>query len=107
MFFFYTCRAHPNLHSFPTRRSSDLVKTHLPFRLRIVSRQTFDRNKLRNRQAHTTTPLQQTPERHVRHARHRRKHKRSEEHTSELQSQFHLVCRLLLEKNKQTTRTHC
>src|SRR6201997_2370293 len=25
--------------------------------------------------------------------------KRSEEHTSELQSQFHLVCRLLLEKN--------
>src|SRR6516164_329483 len=27
---------------------------------------------------------------------------RSEEHTSELQSQFHLVCRLLLEKNKKT-----
>src|SRR5689334_24780023 len=35
---------------------------------------------------------------------------RSEEHTSELQSQFHLVCRLLLEKkNKQdnsVTHTH-
>src|SRR5689334_24050960 len=35
---------------------------------------------------------------------------RSEEHTSELQSQFHLVCRLLLEKKKkkqkrQHTRT--
>src|SRR5438309_8515023 len=27
-------------------------------------------------------------------------HQRSEEHTSELQSQFHLVCRLLLEKKK-------
>src|SRR5689334_24436105 len=27
---------------------------------------------------------------------------RSEEHTSELQSQFHLVCRLLLEKKKMT-----
>src|SRR5689334_23736369 len=27
---------------------------------------------------------------------------RSEEHTSELQSQFHLVCRLLLEKKKYT-----
>src|SRR5689334_24381251 len=27
---------------------------------------------------------------------------RSEEHTSELQSQFHLVCRLLLEKKKRT-----
>src|SRR5438309_8072707 len=38
---------------------------------------------------------------------------RSEEHTSELQSQFHLVCRLLLEKKKKTkkkntynTKTH-
>src|SRR5689334_23970693 len=33
---------------------------------------------------------------------------RSEEHTSELQSQFHLVCRLLLEKKNKTrlwTRT--
>src|SRR3989442_1888878 len=29
---------------------------------------------------------------------------RSEEHTSELQSRPHLVCRLLLEKKKQTTR---
>src|SRR5438309_9221972 len=28
---------------------------------------------------------------------------RSEEHTSELQSQFHLVCRLLLEKKKEIT----
>src|ERR1041385_9383764 len=30
---------------------------------------------------------------------------RSEEHTSELQSRLHLVCRLLLEKKKQTTQT--
>src|SRR2546429_3184766 len=30
--------------------------------------------------------------------------KRSEEHTSELQSRLHLVCRLLLEKKKQWTR---
>src|SRR5690625_5919753 len=29
--------------------------------------------------------------------------RRSEEHTSELQSRGHLVCRLLLEKKKQTT----
>src|SRR5689334_23441791 len=27
---------------------------------------------------------------------------RSEEHTSELQSQFHIVCRLLIEKKKKT-----
>src|SRR2546422_2001591 len=30
---------------------------------------------------------------------------RSEEHTSELQSRLHLVCRLLLEKKKKETRT--
>src|SRR5438309_3239981 len=30
---------------------------------------------------------------------------RSEEHTSELQSQFHLVCRLLLEKKKKKKNT--
>src|SRR2546429_939913 len=32
-------------------------------------------------------------------------HQRSEEHTSELQSRLHLVCRLLLEKKKITTNT--
>src|SRR5690554_7784686 len=31
---------------------------------------------------------------------------RSEEHTSELQSRPHLVCRLLLEKKKTTQHTH-
>src|SRR5689334_24155805 len=31
---------------------------------------------------------------------------RSEEHTSELQSQFHLVCRLLLEKKKIISQAH-
>src|SRR2546422_7743994 len=30
---------------------------------------------------------------------------RSEEHTSELQSRLHLVCRLLLEKKKKTKKT--
>src|SRR3712207_7777568 len=32
--------------------------------------------------------------------------RRSEEHTSELQSRQYLVCRLLLEKKKTTTRKH-
>src|SRR2546422_7453726 len=35
----------------------------------------------------------------------RRKH-RSEEHTSELQSRLHLVCRLLLEKKKNSKHYH-
>src|SRR2546429_6228737 len=33
--------------------------------------------------------------------------RRSEEHTSELQSRLHLVCRLLLEKKKQNLHSRC
>src|SRR2546429_1773947 len=36
----------------------------------------------------------------------RRCTRRSEEHTSELQSRLHLVCRLLLEKKKTNDDTH-
>src|SRR5215813_14694241 len=51
----------------------------------------------------------QARQRHPRRARHREAlRSRSEEHTSELQSRPHLVCRLLLEKKKkkkkQTTK---
>src|SRR5687768_17913656 len=35
-----------------------------------------------------------------------RRNVRSEEHTSELQSRLHLVCRLLLEKKKKNNSTH-
>src|SRR5689334_23626081 len=42
-----------------------------------------------------------TDRRRPRRRRLLRPHGRSEEHTSELQSQFHLVCRLLLEKKKK------
>src|SRR5258708_16028424 len=35
-----------------------------------------------------------------------RRQQRSEEHTSELQSPDHLVCRLLLEKKKKTLTSH-
>src|SRR5689334_24301225 len=45
--------------------------------------------------AQAFTEARETPDRQHRQLR-------SEEHTSELQSQFHLVCRLLLEKKKQT-----
>src|SRR5258708_29028013 len=36
-----------------------------------------------------------------------RRLERSEEHTSELQSPDHLVCRLLLEKKKRSTLSQC
>src|SRR2546430_8145088 len=52
-------------------------------------------------------------QRRVKAHRRRRTEKRSEEHTSELQSQSNLVCRLLLEKKKKienlymtTARSH-
>src|SRR5260370_6640599 len=38
--------------------------------------------------------------------RRRRPRRRSEEHTSELQSHLNIVCRLLLEKKKKQTNTH-
>src|SRR2546430_10515986 len=43
-------------------------------------------------------------ERYVAQAQHRHPRGRSEEHTSELQSQSNLVCRLLLEKKKKRLR---
>src|SRR2546430_5475244 len=39
--------------------------------------------------------------------KYKNKENRSEEHTSELQSQSNLVCRLLLEKKKQHHRRRC
>src|SRR5207253_4793053 len=48
---------------------------------------------------HVVVSLQQIVAAHSRLAR---KARRSEEHTSELQSRGHLVCRLLLEKKKNT-----
>src|SRR2546427_7072971 len=48
--------------------------------------------------AHTPSCAVQYCNRHEGHTR------RSEEHTSELQSQSNLVCRLLLEKKKKKTR---
>src|SRR2546430_8030640 len=46
---------------------------------------------------------------HGRHGPHQvdRARPRSEEHTSELQSQSNLVCRLLLEKKKKKKKTKC
>src|SRR5687768_17812189 len=40
------------------------------------------------------------------HSRRSGRRPRSEEHTSELQSRLHLVCRLLLEKKKKKNKKH-
>src|SRR5207253_10487358 len=88
------------LHSFPTRRSSDL---DLPALQSVVVADCGGqyRPAARNRRL---------AEGRYRGARYRpsasrrfRAAGRSEEHTSELQSRGHLVCRLLLEKKKKKT----
>src|SRR3989449_4071395 len=43
---------------------------------------------------------------HIKEAAKRALDARSEEHTSELQSRLHLVCRLLLEKKKKSITKH-
>src|SRR5947207_11114989 len=90
-FFFSSSAPHRDLHSFPTRRSSDLKD--------IVGLQKYDGVILSNVSSLKLTRAQMTMIRdYVRD--------RSEEHTSELQSHSDLVCRLLLEKkNIKSTRS--
>src|SRR5438034_8279879 len=88
----FTCSAaHRDLHSFPTRRSSDLGRPD------GRSRSTPRRSDLDPGSAATATA--------TRPSRRKSRAARSEEHTSELQSHSDLVCRLLLEKKKNTTES--
>src|SRR5205814_9532457 len=105
--FFYGLCDPLDLHSFPTRRSSDLVSWWLQDRnigmaLGLEYRFACVINKQKKaREAHATDSRM-----HLRRSRCAAGDPRSEEHTSELQSLRHLVCRLLLEKkkNKQTIK---
>src|SRR5207253_4264146 len=94
-------RAHRHLHSFPTRRSSDLWRRNCctrqehrsrsssssPRATRCASTPCGSRSTANLLRTTSTAPKSSRP-------------CRSEEHTSELQSRGHLVCRLLLEKKK-------
>src|SRR5207244_13524879 len=89
--FLYAYRHLRALHSFPTRRSSDLLDLGVDgLRLDAVP-------YLVEREG---TSSENLPETHA--VLKRIRSVRSEEHTSELQSPDHLVCRLLLEKKKKT-----
>src|SRR5438552_11419186 len=98
LFFFDCSHDHPHLHSFPTRRSSDLTRAKPE---RMIGDSAYDSDPLdqRLREKHRIRLI--APHKRNR----RRKNTRSEEHTSELQSPDHLVCRLLLEKKKKTQNT--
>src|SRR5207253_11148134 len=100
----FVCRSgpHQRLHSFPTRRSSDLGGTlgyptanlRVDPDLLVPAYGIYAGAAAGHRAAVSigTNPHYGGRERRV---------ERSEEHTSELQSRGHLVCRLLLEKKKQ------
>src|SRR5699024_12308951 len=91
--FFYNCYiTHLDLHSFPTRRSSDLKKIILVEQYRKPLERSLieiPAGKLEPNEEPSKTAVRELEE------------ERSEEHTSELQSRFDLVCRLLLEKKKK------
>src|SRR5205814_6893647 len=96
-FYFSSYGDHRDLHSFPTRRSSDL-KTNRSCRLaKLAIHSSSSRVKtLPEGLAGEFSTIARVRSVTVR--------SRSEEHTSELQSLRHLVCRLLLEKkNTHTT----
>src|SRR5699024_12551666 len=91
------------LLSFPTRRSSDLT---LDVGRRVAAGPGHHQLRCQSKngfqvQALATADPRQLPRGgRVIAEIHRRHQSRSEEHTSELQSRFDLVCRLLLEKKK-------
>src|SRR5207248_10622637 len=98
---------HPDLHSFPTRRSSDLKPTCGRSPFPTTARQaatscspgTASSCPRARTSATTATPRSTSRARSCSpSATFRRTRIRSEEHTSELQSPYDLVCRLLLEK---------
>src|SRR5947209_9339391 len=91
MFFFYESADHRDLHSFPTRRSSDLRRPPSGAQDRQRTASSCPRQQANSR------PVAASQRRELACCR-------SEEHTSELQSRQYLVCRLLLEKKKISTK---
>src|SRR5207253_4407351 len=95
----HALRALPALPSFPTRRSSDLETVRETLRVwmswwrdvLLVQLGLFSR----------IVHLEESEEAALRKTAEQVDRARSEEHTSELQSRGHLVCRLLLEKKKK------
>src|SRR3712207_8549814 len=85
--FLYSFVHHRDLHSFPTRRSSDLVAALEPAGDPGVTVELADRS------TRLIAEVRLPQGRSIRLAR-------SDEHTSELQSRQYLVCSLLLEKKE-------
>src|SRR5699024_12312563 len=95
-FFFSSSVPLPLLLSFPTRRSSDLTK-----RFSTRGSEAVHFEPLTGFSGMGLTWIQCAPPLAI--SLSASSWARSEEHTSELQSRFDLVCRLLLEKKKKKT----
>src|SRR5207253_4203740 len=89
--FFSRPAHHRDLHSFPTRRSSDLGR-HIGSLCGVTPAERSPSRRSGRRSRAWYAPCPSCP-------------RRSEEHTSELQSRGHLVCRLLLEKKKNASKS--
>src|SRR5207248_9858377 len=103
--FFSHSAPRQDLHSFPTRRSSDLFvfygfKTALYGDVPVFDEEAakLDRMLTHLEEDYKSITI-------VTHSKGGLLAMRSEEHTSELQSPYDLVCRLMLEKKIQTTNT--
>src|SRR5204863_4814071 len=104
LFFFYCSGDHRDLHSFPTRRSSDLDPHPKPCYLFALvggnlASYASDFTTASGRKVDLRIYVEPGKESRCAWAM-----DRSEEHTSELQSRRDLVCRLLLEKKNQHTQ---
>src|SRR5207249_8541705 len=105
VFLFQVSLDHLDLPSFPTRRSSDLLPATGPAataRRPDVIGHTHRCSRSQSSPSSTRSPrsccASCSASLRLHTTSSRRSHRRSEEHTSELQSRFDLVCRLLLEK---------
>src|SRR5205085_12343886 len=94
-FSFYYSVDHRDLHSFPTRRSSDLLG------IRTSAFRSSRYSDFFDAKCWSAFSELGMRRRLFRRLAERKVGMRSEEHTSELQSQSNLVCRLLLEKKKK------
>src|SRR5688572_32532164 len=99
-FFFSSSADHLTLHSFPTRRSSDLDRLIISGAVDPTSRRDA-RAPLRWLLDRLDAEVAELPADRLTEIERGNARVRSEEHTSELQSQSNLVCRLLLEKKKK------
>src|SRR5207249_8547502 len=99
----YSSLTHRTLHSFPTRRSSDLANVA---KKRLIAVGCVEEGEVVASERLSTVGRVESSEivgseRLKTSGRVPVGFVRSEEHTSELQSRFDLVCRLLLEKKKK------